>query len=379
MRNPATVLSVLGTRPEIIKLSCLLPRLAEVSERSVIVHSGQHYSYEMDALFFEELQLPRPDYTLNAGAAGVGPGEQTARMLSGLEPILQREQPDLVIVQGDTNTTLAGTLAAVKLGIPVLHLEAGCRSFNRNMPEEINRVLVDHVASLLLAPDEAALANLRAENCQAQASLHLVGSTGIEACLRASKLTSERPLLAALGLHPQKYLALTLHRAENTLPEVLPGLVKLINELALDQPVVFPLHPRTKACLDKYGLTLGPGVITLNPLGYLDMICLVSQAQALLTDSGGLQEEAAALGTPVLVLRNETEWSYLIKAGAAVLVGNTYPLTLDKLCDGLQPLRLAAMRDAVVEMPLNTTQAVLDVIAGFLQTRPVEALSYVTK
>jgi UDP-N-acetylglucosamine 2-epimerase (non-hydrolysing) len=360
-----TLVVVLGTRPEVIKFSPLLPRLPEICDRLVVVHSGQHYSYEMDALFFEELDLAPPQYRLNAGSAGLGPGEQTARMLSGLEPLLKKEQPVLTLVQGDTNTTLAGALASIKLGIPVLHLEAGCRSFNRAMPEEINRIMVDHVAQLLLAPDETARQNLIAEGCHHQAAIHVVGSTGLEACRRAVELARHRPIFDELELTTGGYLVLTLHRAENTTPQILPGLVKTINRLALDRPVVFPVHPRTETMLNQLGLRLSPQVICLKALGYLDMIGLISQAQAVLTDSGGLQEEAAVLGCPVFVLRKETEWRYLVEAGKAVLAGNTYPAALEACEYYLQPARLYSLKKAAIPVPPDISGTILSIIADF--------------
>jgi UDP-N-acetylglucosamine 2-epimerase len=363
-----SVLTVLGTRPEIIKLSPLLSRLPEVCTRSVIVHTGQHYSYEMDAQFFEELDLPAAEYNLKAGSAGLGAGEQTGRMLGGLEIILKAEKPDLVLVQGDTNSTLAGALAAVKLNIPVLHLEAGCRSFNRAMPEEINRVMVDHVAALLLAPDEIAVKNLEAEGCQYHAKIYNVGSTGLEACTRAFNLNRPNTLLKDLGVRAGEYFALTLHRAENTTPEILPGLVQTINALAEDYPVVFPLHPRTEACLERYKLQLSEKVIPLKPLGYLDMLTLISRARAVLTDSGGLQEEAAVLGSPVLVLRQETEWRYLVTAGKAVLLGNEYPVTLERARECLAPPKYLAMREATIAPPLNISSKILEIVREYKDT-----------
>lgn len=368
MSQSLKIVSVLGTRPEIIKLSPLLPRLPEVCDRSIIVHSGQHYSYEMEAQFFEELHLPSSDYSLKAGAEGRGAGEQTALMLARLEPILQAEQPALVIVQGDTNTTLAGALVAAKLGLPVLHLEAGCRSFNRAMPEEINRVMVDHISHILLAPDHTAMKNLLNEGCDRHAALHLVGSTAIEACQRCAEFALHRPLLSQLdkNLRPGGYLAVTLHRAENTTPQVLPGLVQTLNQLAADWPIVFPVHPRTQLAIRQNGLHLDSRIITIPPLGYLDMLSLVYQAQALLTDSGGLQEEAAALNTPVLVLREETEWSYLVEAGKTVLVGNAYPQTIAAARAALQPTALETMRAATFDTCPDVTQAILNIIRAFL-------------
>ena len=356
------ILTVLGTRPEIIKLSPLIPLLRERFEH-VLVHSGQHYSYEMDTVFFRELRLPAPDHTLAAGSASHG--EQTARMLSRLEPILLDERPDLVLVQGDTNTTLSGGLAAAKLGIPVAHLEAGCRSFNRRMPEELNRVVVDHLATLLLAPDTAAQQNLLTEGIPA-GQVHLVGSSSIDAVRRNRAFAEDAPILDRLELAPGGYLALTLHRAENTEPDRLPGIVRALNGIAGDLPIVFPVHPRTAAALARQGLQLAPGVHTCEPLGYLDTLKLVDNALALLTDSGGLQEEAAALGTPALILRNETEWRYLVDAGMHVLAGNSYESIAEGARRWLQPDALARLRS--VEAPIwpGASERARDVIGEIL-------------
>ncbi|MFV9504549.1 MAG: non-hydrolyzing UDP-N-acetylglucosamine 2-epimerase [Oscillochloridaceae bacterium umkhey_bin13] len=314
------VLTILGTRPEIIKLSPVIPLLAEQFAH-VLVHSGQHYSYEVDAIFFEELNLPAPNYTLGVGSANHG--EQTARILARLEPILLSEQPDAVLVQGDTNTTMAGALAAAKLGFPVVHLEAGGRSFNRTMPEEQNRIIVDHIAALLLAADEIAAANLRAEGLP-EDRIKTIGSTAIDAVLRNREHAQKTTILDHLELEPGNYLLLTLHRAENTVPAVLPGMVQALNQLAEQHTIVFPVHPRTEVALRQQGLTLAPHMRLSKPLGYLDTLRLIGAAQAVLTDSGGLQEEAGVLGTPLLIVRNETEWRYLVEAGAAVLIGNRY-------------------------------------------------------
>lgn len=311
------VLTFLGTRPEIVKLSPLIPLLAERFEH-VLVHSGQHYSYELDQVFFHELDLPAPRYALSVGSASHG--EQTARMLARLEPILLDERPDMVLVQGDTNTALAGGLAAAKLGIPVAHLEAGCRSFNRAMPEELNRIVVDHLATLLLAPDEGSAANLRAEGRPAD-QIAVVGSTSVDAVRRNRRFAEDSGILRRLELEPQSYLALTMHRAENTTPERLPGLLRALGAIAERHTLVFLAHPRTTGAIRQQGLALPPHIRIHEPLGYLDTLKLVGNARALLTDSGGLQEEAAALGTPALILRNETEWRYLVDAGVHVLLG----------------------------------------------------------
>jgi UDP-N-acetylglucosamine 2-epimerase len=312
------VLTMLGTRPEIIKLSPLIPLLDERFEH-LLVHSGQHYSYEMDARFFVELGLPMPDATLNVGSASHG--EQLARMLSRLEPLLLAWMPDAVVVQGDTNTALAGGLAAAKLNIPVVHIEAGCRSFNRHMPEELNRVMVDHMASLLCAPDTQSVEHLRAEGIP-ESQIALVGSTGVDACMRNCALVGQSSILADLGLTPGGFLILTLHRAENTAPEILPGLLSALDDLATDQTLIFPLHPRTAAAISAQGLRVPDRIRTCAPLGYIDMLRLLGAARAALTDSGGLQEEAAVLGVPSLILRNETEWQRFVDAGVHTLAGN---------------------------------------------------------
>lgn len=357
------VLTFIGTRPEIIKVSPIIPLLGE-RFRHILVHSGQHYSYEMDAIFFQELNLPTPDYTIAVGSAAHG--EQTARMLSRLEPILQDESPAAIVVQGDTNTTLAGGLCAAKLGIPVVHLEAGCRSFNRTMPEELNRVVVDHLSNLLLAPDEDARTNLLNEGLPPD-RIHITGSSVIDACLRSRTFATRSTILERLALTPGNYLALTMHRAENTAPDRLPGIVAALNELAQDYPIAFPIHPRTAAALAQQGLTLVPQIHVCDPLGYLDTLHLVENAQALLTDSGGLQEEAAALGTPAFILRNETEWRYLVESGVHLLIGNQYEGILTGVRSALTPERLRALRAIEAPVVPGASKRVVDLIADYLE------------
>lgn len=353
-----TVLTILGTRPEIIKLSPLIPLLDQQFEH-ILVHSGQHYSYEVDAIFFEELDIPAPAYTLGVGSASHG--EQTARILARLEPILLERRPDAVLVQGDTNTTMAGALCAAKLGIPLAHLEAGGRSFNRAMPEEQNRIIVDHIADLLLAADTIAADNLRREGLPEE-RIRVIGSTAIDAAQRHQARAEQASILEQLELRPGSYLALTVHRAENTMPDILPGMLRAINELAEEHTIVFPVHPRTEAAMQRQGLALSPRVRVCRPLGYLDTLRLVGAARALLTDSGGLQEEAAVLNTPLLIVRNETEWRYLVDAGVAVLIGNSYdsilagarewlaPPALDRLRAAPAPVRAGAAERAVAEL-----------------------------
>lgn len=356
------ILTVMGTRPEIIKLSPLIPLLGRKFQH-ILVHSGQHYSYEMDAVFFRELGLPTPDYSLAVGSASHG--EQTARMLARLEPILLQERPDMVLVQGDTNTTLAGGLCAAKLGIPVAHLEAGGRSFNRLMPEELNRILVDHLAALLLAADEIANRNLLAEGLPSE-QIHVIGSSVIDAVQRNRDLAAHTPILERMELKPGNYLALTLHRAENTTPDRLPGILRALGELAEDYTIVFPIHPRTTAAINQQGLTLPRRIRVCDPLGYLDTLNLIGNASTVLTDSGGLQEEAGVLGVPALILRNETEWRYLVDAGVHVLVGNSYESIRDGVRTWLQPEMLARLQMAEAPIWAGASERALNAIAEFL-------------
>jgi UDP-N-acetylglucosamine 2-epimerase (non-hydrolysing) len=333
------IVTVLGTRPEIIKCSPLIPLLEAHSEH-LLIHTGQHYDDNMDASFFRELGLLEPDYALGVGSAGHG--AQLARMLLGIEPVLLEQRPDWVLVQGDTNSTLAGALAATKLGIPVAHLEAGCRSFNRAMPEEINRVLVDHIAALCLAPDELAAHNLRAEGVPDERVV-LVGSTGVDACLRASELPlADEGQWAGVDLRPQTFLLATIHRAENTTPERLRELLGALSDLARDQPVLFPVHPRTAAALARIERPLN--ITYLEPLGYARMMTLLRACRALLTDSGGLQEEAAVLGAPTFILRAETEWMTFVEAGRHLLAGtrraDIVALVRDTLADPAAEARM---------------------------------------
>ena len=350
------LLTFLGTRPEITKLSPILPLLDERAAHTV-VHSGQHYSYEMDAQFFEELGLRAPDHSLAVGSASHG--EQTARMLSRLEPLLLDLLPDAVLVQGDTNSTLAGALCAAKLGIPVVHLEAGARSFDRLMPEELNRIVVDHVSSLLLAADDVAGANLRQEGCAA-ARIHIVGSTAIDAVLQVRDRLDGSTVLQRLGLTSGAYLAVTAHRAKSTAPDVLPGLLEALGDIAARQPLVWPVHPRTRAAMREQQLVMPASILVTEPLGYLDTLRLVRDACALLTDSGGLQEEAAVLGTPTLILRDETEWAYLVAAGAHKLVGNTPQSVRDGAARWLTAEGLAAIRATPIPVTAGAARRAVD-------------------
>ncbi len=351
-----SLLTFLGTRPEIVKLSPVLP-LLDARVEHTIVHSGQHYSYEMDAQFFDELGLRRPDQSLAVGSASHG--EQTGRMLARLEPVIRDRRPDAVLVQGDTNTTLAGALCAAKLGIPVVHLEAGARSFDRYMPEELNRIVVDHVSALLLAADDVAATNLRGEGLAAE-RIRIIGSTAIDAVRQVRARLDGSEILDRLGLTPGTYVAVTAHRAKNTTPDVLPGLLAALGDVAARHTVVFPLHPRTRGARAEQGLTMPEGIVVTEPLGYLDTLRLVRDARALFTDSGGLQEESAVLGTPTLILRFETEWQYLVTAGAHKLVGNTRSAIAEGVARWLSDDGLAEIRATPVPVVAGASQAAVD-------------------
>ena len=313
------VLTVIGNRPQFVKAAAV-SRLLRRGAEEVLVHTGQHYDDSLSRVFFEELDVPRPDHEL-----GVGGGtntDQTARMLAALEPLVGEVGPDLVLVYGDTNSTLAGTLVAAQAQVPLAHVEAGMRSFDRTMPEEVNRLVSDHLASLLLCSSETAAANLRREGVAGEVAV--VGDVMVDVALTLQPRARERrePLVER-GLEPGRYLLATVHRAGNVDdPDRLHRLVELLR--ALPGPVVLPLHPRTAARLASAGLDGrlrdAPGVILTDPLGYLDFTALLCHARAVLTDSGGVQKEAYLAGVPCLTLRDRTEWVETVDLGWNVLV-----------------------------------------------------------
>jgi UDP-GlcNAc3NAcA epimerase len=309
-------MTIIGNRPQFVKAAAVSRRLREVGEE-VIVHTGQHYDDELSRVFFEELDVPRPDRELGAGTGTNS--EQTARMLTALEPVIAEERPDIALVYGDTNSTLAGALAAAQAATRVGHVEAGMRSFDRAMPEELNRVLTDHASDLLLCSTPTALLNLEHEGIAGEK--HVVGDVMADVSIAFREIAEERStVLDELGLSPGEYLALTAHRAGNVdVPERLGRLVDLVE--ALPAPVVFPVHPRTRARLRSAGLDGRlEGVVTTDPLGYLDFLKLARHARAILTDSGGVQKEAYLLGVPCVTLRDTTEWVETVEAGWNVLV-----------------------------------------------------------
>jgi len=311
------VLTVIGNRPQFIKAAAVSHRLRDRAHE-VLVHTGQHYDASLSQVFFEELALPRPEHRLDLG--GGSNTRQTARMLAALEPLLRAERPDAVLVYGDTNSTLAGALAGAQASIPVAHVEAGMRSFDRAMPEETNRVLTDHVSSLLFCSTQTAVRNL--ENESAIGEKHLVGDVMADVSLAFAPIAADRSTaLADAGVTAGEYLLVTAHRAGNVdIPERLERLVGLLERL--DGDVVFPLHPRTAKRLEETGLRARVETATTvtAPLGYLDFLELARNARAVLTDSGGVQKEAYLLGTPCITLRDTTEWVETVEAGWNVLV-----------------------------------------------------------
>ena len=310
------IVTVVGNRPQFVKAAAVSRLLRERADE-LIVHTGQHYDDELSRVFFEELSVPAPDRELDAG--GGTNTAQTARILGALEPVLAELSPSLVLVYGDTNSTLAGALAASQAGIPTGHVEAGMRSFDRSMPEELNRVLTDHASELLLCSTETAMANLEREGVRGES--HLVGDVMADVSLAFRDIAEERSqILDQLGLEPGSYLVVTAHRAGNVdRPERLEALVALLE--ALPQPVVLPMHPRTRERLTAAGLMDRlDGIKVIAPLGYLDFMKLARHARAVLTDSGGVQKEAYLLGVPCVTLRNTTEWVETVEAGWNTLV-----------------------------------------------------------
>jgi UDP-GlcNAc3NAcA epimerase len=312
------IMTVVGARPQFIKAAVLSRAFSKIPGLSEsLVHTGQHYDSDMSQRFFDELHIPPPKF--NLGIHGKGHGEMTGMMLEALEKVFCQEKPDLVLVYGDTNSTLAGALAAAKLHIPVAHVEAGLRSFNRRMPEEINRVLTDHLSDLLFAPTRAAVVNLENENIRTP-KVNFVGDVMFDSVkFFHGRLQPSREIADLADGH--EFAVMTLHRAENTdNPEQFKEWIAAAKEVARDRKVYFPMHPRTAALADQLDWDLAP-LSVLPPVGYQDMLYLLSHCSLAMTDSGGLQKEAYFLGVPCLTLRTETEWTELVALGANHIVG----------------------------------------------------------
>jgi len=332
------ITTIVGARPQFIKAAAISRAIQAFNQKKqiqeILVHTGQHYDYLMDRVFFEELDLPQPHYHLGAGSGSHG--KQTGIMLERIESVLQKEKPGIVLVYGDTNSTLAGALAAAKLNIPVAHVEAGLRSYNRRMPEEMNRVLTDHLSTFLFCPTAQAVQNLLKEGIRDGKGkiVKNVGDVMYDSILYYSKIAEIKSIilkdLGLLTLNTQNsklithnYYLATLHRAENTDdPTKLKSILKALNQIGKKIPVILPLHPRTKKVMKTYNLSLDNHRVKLiEPVSYLNMLTLEKHARALLTDSGGVQKEAYWLGVPCITLRDDTEWVETVKSGWNVLVG----------------------------------------------------------
>jgi len=313
---------ILGTRPEIIKMSPLIRECERQDIDYFILHTGQHYSYKLDKIFFEELELPEPEYHLEVGSGTHA--EETGKMLIGIEKILIKERPDVVLVEGDTNTVLAGALAASKLHIKVGHVEAGLRSYDRRMPEETNRVLTDHVSDYLFAPTEVSKENLLREGIIN--GVYVVGNTVVDATYQNIEIAMKSSnILNELNLKALDYFLITLHRAENVddkdrLKEILIAFNRLSETYEI--PLIFPIHPRTRKMIDRFGLgSMLDCTEIIEPVGYLDFLILEKNARLILTDSGGVQEEACILNVPCVTLRDNTERPETVEVGKNVLAG----------------------------------------------------------
>lgn len=318
------ILSIVGARPQFIKAS-VVSKAVRQKCREVLLHTGQHYDERMSQIFFEEMGIPTPDINL-----GVGSGthaEQTSQMMTGIENVLFSHKPDWVVVYGDTNSTLAGSLAAAKLNIPVAHIEAGLRSYNRGMPEEVNRLVCDHLSQVLFCPTRQSVENLAQEGVLN--GVYQIGDVMFDALLHYLPLAQNlSSILESLKQNRASYALATIHRAANTDdPSKLKPLLEALGQISL--PVIFPLHPRTRKVISSLGLILPANCVTIDPVGYLDMLQLEANAECILTDSGGIQKEAYWLGIRCITLREETEWVETVAAGWNRLAGTDTAAILD--------------------------------------------------
>jgi UDP-N-acetylglucosamine 2-epimerase (non-hydrolysing) len=354
------IVYVIGTRPNFVKtapvIGALRTRLPE--GRHTIVHTGQHYDRLMSEVFFEELGVPPPDHMLEVGSGSHA--TQTARAMERLEPVLVDEQPDLVMVPGDVNSTLAAVLTAVKMHIPVAHIESGLRSFDRTMPEEINRIVADEFSELLFLHSEEAVVNLRAEGIPDE-RMHFVGNTMIDTLVALEDRIRATGAAAGLGVTPGEYMLVTLHRPALVDGELLPETVRQLAAIAREMPVVFPVHPRTRKMMEEVE-SEHPGLLLCEPLGYVDFLSLVADAGAVLTDSGGIQEETTYLGIPCFTLRDNTERPVTIRAGTNTLLG------LDPAAIATIPATLSQRPEAPPQPPPlwdgHASERIADVLAG---------------
>lgn len=318
------IVTVIGARPQFIKAAAVSKKIRQDNEE-IIIHTGQHYDENMSRVFFEELEIPKPDYNLNVGSGSHG--YMTGTMLIKIEEILKDVKPNCVLVYGDTNSTIAGALAASKMLIPVAHVEAGLRSFNMAMPEEQNRILTDHISKILFAPTKTAVKNLNNEGIRS--GVYNTGDVMYDAILFFSSIAKRKSsILSSIGLSSGEYILTTIHRAENTdSPERLKNIVDALSDSG--EKIVLPLHPRTKKFMEEYGLKFGANIYIIEPVGYLDMIMLEMNSKKIVTDSGGVQKEAFFLAKPCITLRDETEWVETVENGWNMIAG----CSKDKIID----------------------------------------------
>ncbi len=326
------IVTVVGTRPQFIKMAQVSKELAKNNIEEIVVHTGQHYDYEMNKIFFEQLKIAEPNYYLEVGSGHHG--YQTGEMIKKIEKVLFEQKPDVVLVYGDTNSTLAGSLAASKLHIKIGHIEAGLRSFDKRMPEEVNRILTDHVSDLLFAPTETAVQNLYKEGLKN--GVYLTGDIMYDSLIDNIKIAEEKSeILEDLGIKPKEYLLATVHRAENTEKDKLENIIDAVIESG--EQIVFPAHPGTVTNLKNYRLyrkveNLGR-ILLIKPIGYLDMLLLEKNAKKILTDSGGIQKEAYFLKVPCITLRDTTEWVETVHDGWNILCGSDKEKILSSIRD----------------------------------------------
>ncbi len=332
-KNRLCIINIVGARPNFMKIAPLMAEYVKYPEiQAILVHTGQHYDEQMSKLFFEQLEIPRPDINLEVGSASHA--LQTAEIMKRFETVVLEKEPDIVLVVGDVNSTLACALVAAKMGIKVAHVEAGLRSFDRQMPEEINRIVTDALSDYLFVTEPSGVSNLKKEGISDD-KVFLVGNIMIDTLVYNLKKAEQSPILRDLGLQPQHYAVITLHRPSNVDdPEILGRYMKILRDIGRQLPVIFPTHPRTRSNLEKYQLlnqvnklnrrtrvALDKGVYITNPLSYLDFLQLMAKARFVLTDSGGIQEETTYLGVPCLTLRNNTERPVTVDLGTNILVG----------------------------------------------------------
>jgi UDP-N-acetylglucosamine 2-epimerase (non-hydrolysing) len=358
---------VVGARPNFVKMAPVISEMRHrlPGARHALIHTGQHYDRLMSDVFLQELGVPTPDHMLGVGSASHA--VQTARVMERIEPVLEAERPDLVIVPGDVNSTLAATLVAIKLGIPVAHLESGLRSFDRTMPEEINRIVADEFAEHLLLHCDEALENLRAEGISEE-RMHFVGNTMIDSLVVMEERVRSANAADALGVQPGGYLLVTLHRPALVDGAVLADVVARLEDVSRELPVVFPVHPRTRKMMDFMGFRSSAAVRLIEPLPYLEFLSLETDAAAVLTDSGGVQEETTYLGVPCFTLRDNTERPVTVRAGTNTLLGLD-PAHIDEILPSL-----ACARTAIDPPPLwdgRAAERVADVLLTARREAPI--------